>query len=110
MQLLKNGWRKHSQKFRLRSIVKQKNILLRNRAKWIMNKKQKKVCMILSYSELFLILASEVTGCVSISSFASLVGILIGITSFAVGLTVCVITVALKKYKSVIKKKKKKHK
>ena len=38
-----------------------------------MNKKQKKVCKILNYTKHLLILAS-VTGCVSISAFAYLVG------------------------------------
>ena len=33
----------------------------------------------------------------------------VGITSFAVGLNICVITAEIKKYKSIIKKKKKKH-
>ena len=41
--------------------------------------------------------------------FGSLVGIPIGITSSAVGLRICVITVVIKKYKSIIKKKKRKH-
>ena len=41
--------------------------------------------------------------------FGSLVGIPIGITSSAVGLRSCVITVVIKKYKSIIKKKKRKH-
>ena len=49
------------------------------------------------------------TGCVSISAFASLVGIPIGITSSSIGLKICAITVGIKKYKSIIKKKKKKH-
>ena len=49
------------------------------------------------------------TGCVSISAFASLVGIPIGITSSAIGLKICAITAGIKKYKSIIKKKKKKH-
>ena len=49
------------------------------------------------------------TGCVSISSFASLVNIPIGITSSAVGLKICAITAGIKKYKLIIKKKKKKH-
>ena len=72
-----------------------------------MSQKHKKVCRVLSYIELYLI--SAVTGCVSISVFASLVGIRIGITSSAVGLKICVITAGIKKYKSKIKKKKKKH-
>ena len=56
-----------------------------------------------------LILVSIVTGCVSISAFAFLVGIPVGITSFAVGLKVRVATAWIKKYKSIIKKNKKKH-
>ena len=54
-------------------------------------------------------LISTVAECVSISPFASLVGIPIGITSPAVGLNICVITAGIEKYKSIIKKKKKKH-
>ena len=45
------------------------------------SKKRKKVCRILNHIEHVLILGSIITGCVSISSFASLVGIPIGITS-----------------------------
>ena len=52
---------------------------------------------------------STITGCISISSFASLVGILIEIGSSTIGLTICVITAGIKKYKSIIKKKRKKH-
>ena len=39
-----------------------------------------------------LIVISTITGCVSISAFASLVGIPIGITSSAIGLKICAIT------------------
>ena len=74
-----------------------------------MSKKHKKVCTTLNYIEHFLILASTITGCISISAFASLIGILIGITSSAIGLKICAITAGIKKYKSIIKKKKKKH-
>ena len=56
-----------------------------------------------------LIVISTLTGCVPISAFASLVEIPIGITSSAIGLKICVITVAIKKYKSTIKKKRKEH-
>ena len=52
----------------------------------LMSKKLKKFCMTLNYIEYLLILASVVTGCVSISAFASLVGVPIGITSSAVEL------------------------
>ena len=63
--------------------------------------------MILNDIERFPILASTITGCISISAFASLIGIPIGITSSAIGLKVCAITAGIKKYKSIIKKKKK---
>ena len=59
--------------------------------------------------EHFLLLASTITEYVSISAFASLVGIPIGITSSAIGLKICSITTGIKKHKSIIKKKKKKH-
>ena len=55
------------------------------------------------------ILASTITGCISISAFVSLLGIPIGITNSAIGLKICAITVGIKKFKSIIKKKKKKH-
>ena len=56
--------------------------------------------------ENFLILASTVTGCISISAFASLLGISIGITSSAIGSKICAKTAGIKNYKSVIKKRK----
>ena len=74
-----------------------------------MSKKHKKVCATLNYSEHFLTLCSAITGCVSISPLASLVCILIGITSFAIGFKICAITAGIKKYQSKINKKKKKH-
>ena len=55
------------------------------------------------------ILASTITGCISISAFVSLLGIPIGITNSTIGLKICAITVGIKKFKSIIKKKKKKH-
>ena len=74
-----------------------------------MSKKHKKVCTILIYIEDFLMLGSTITGCISIPAFASLVGIPIGITSSLIGLKICAITAVIKKYKSLIKKKKKNH-
>ena len=50
-----------------------------------MSKKHKKVCITLNYIEHILILASAMTGCISISDFVSLIGIPIGITSSAIG-------------------------
>ena len=63
----------------------------------------------LNYIKHFLILASTITGCISISAFASLLGIPIGITSSAIALKICAIAAGIKKYKSIIDKKKKKH-
>ena len=53
-----------------------------------MSQKYKKLFIILDYTEQFLMLVSVITICISISVFASLVGILIGITSFAVSLKI----------------------
>ena len=65
-----------SQEFRLKSIDETRSYLIEeiNQNK-LMSKKHKKVCTTLNYIEHFLILGSTITGCVSISSFASLVGI-----------------------------------
>ena len=73
-----------------------------------MSEKHKKTCGYLNF-EVLLILDWTITGCVSASAFTSLVAIPVGITSSAVGLNICIITVVNKKYGSNIKKKKKKH-
>ena len=67
-------------------------------------KKYKKTCKYSNYVENLLILVSTVTGCVSISAFASLVTIFVGITSSAIGLNICAIIAGIKKYKSTIRK------
>ena len=72
------------------------------------SRKHKKVCTTLNYIEHFLILVSTITGCISISDFASLIGISIGITSSAIGLKMCTIAARIKMFKLIIKKKKKK--
>ena len=74
-----------------------------------MSRKHKKVCTTLNYIEHFLIFASAIAGCISISAFVSLLGIPIGITSSAVGLKICAVTAGIQMYKSIVKKKKKKH-
>ena len=74
-----------------------------------MSKKHKNVCTTLHYIENFLILASTITGCISVSVFASLFGVPIGITSSAIELKIFAITAGIKKYKLIIKRKKKKH-
>ena len=72
----------------------------------LMNRKCKKVCTTLNYIEHFLVLFSAITGSISISAFASLLGIPIRITSSAIGLKICAIAAGIKTYKSIIKKKK----
>ena len=74
-----------------------------------MSRKHKKVCTTLNYIKYFLILVSTIIGCISISTFASLIGIPIGINNWAKRLKSCAITAKMKKYNSIIKKKKEKH-
>ena len=74
-----------------------------------MSEKYKKTCKYLNYVEHFLVLFSAGTGCVSVFAFASIVCVPVGITSSAVGIKIFTITAGIKKYKSIIKKKKMKH-
>ena len=74
-----------------------------------MNTKHKMVCKTLNYIENFLIFASTITWCVSISAFASLIGIPVWITSSTTVLNICAIAAEIKMYKPIIKKKKKEH-
>ena len=64
-----------------------------------MSREHKKVCTNLNYIEHFLILASTVIVCISISAFASLLGISIEITSSATGSKTCAIPAGIKKKK-----------
>ena len=99
-----------SQEFRLKNIDETRNYFLEEVKKnEVMSKKHQDVCTTLNYIEQFLILASTITGCISISASAYLIGIPIGMTSSAVGFKICAITAGIKKCKSIIKKKKKKH-
>ena len=43
-------------------------------------------------------MASAITGCISISPFVSLIVIPIGITSSAIGLKVCAVSVGIRKH------------
>ena len=74
-----------------------------------MNNKKKKVCLTRNYIEHFLTLIFAVTGCISISAFASLADIPTGPMSSTIGLNIGTIIAKIKNYKSIIKKKKKKH-
>ena len=72
-----------------------------------MKKKHVKLFRVLNYIDHLLI--STVTGYAYISSFASLVGIPIGIMNSAVRLETCAISAIIKNHNLIIKKKKKKH-
>ena len=87
-----------SQEYRLKNVDETRNYLFEeiNRNELI-SKKHRNFCMTLNCTEYFLILSSTITGCISISSFSSLVGILMGITSSAIRLKICVISVGIKK-------------
>ena len=74
-----------------------------------MSRKRKKVCTTINQIKHFLILASTITGCISISAFASLIGIPKGITSSEIGLKVCAVAAGIKKYQVIFQKEKKKH-
>ena len=54
----------------------------------------------MNYIDHLLIVISTIVGCVSISAFNSLVGILIGIMSSATGLKISSIAAGIRKYKS----------
>ena len=96
-----------SQKFRLRNMDGTRNCFLEEiEQNELMSTKRKSVCAAPNYIEHFLILAPTTTVCTSIFAFTSLIGIIIGITSSAIGLNICAITAGIKKYKSIIKKRK----
>ena len=93
-----------NKEFKLKTIDETRKYLIEEiNQNVLMSKKHKKV---LNYIEQLLILVSTVSGYVSISAFASLVSIFIGIMSSAIGLKICVITAAIKKYQSIIMNKK----
>ena len=82
-----------NQKFRLKNIDETRNCLLEEiKQNALMSWRHKKVFTTLNYIEHSLILASTITRCISISAFASLLDIAIGITSSAIELKIWAIT------------------
>ena len=71
-----------------------------------MSRKHKKICTTLNYIERFLVLASAITGCISVAAFSCLLGIPIEINCSAIGLKICEIAAGIKRHKSILKKKK----
>ena len=96
-----------SQESRLKSIDETRNYFFEEiKQNELMSRKHKKVCTTLNYIVHFPILAiSTITRCISISAFASLLGIPIGILSSAIDLKIYAIAGGIKKHKSTIKKK-----
>ena len=61
-----------SQEFRLKNIDETRNYLLEEiKQNELMSRKHKGLCITLNYIKNFFILASTITGCISISDFAS---------------------------------------
>ena len=77
----------------------------------LMCRKHEKVCTTLNYIEYFLILASIITGFISISNFCFWFFDWYSNRNYEYykGLKSCPITTGIKTYKSIIRKKKKKH-
>ena len=97
--------------FRFKKIVELKNLKILDEINYIdlMSEDYQNTCNYLNYAEYLLILASTFTCCVSTFAFGSLVCAAVGIASSAIGLKICAITANIKRYKSIIKKNKKKH-
>ena len=97
-----------NQEFRFKNINETRNYFFEKiEQKELISRKHKKVCTTRNYIEHSLILVFTINGCISISAFAFLLGIPIGITGFAIALKICAIAAGINKYKSIIKKKRK---
>ena len=72
-----------------------------------MSKKYKKTWKYLNYIKKLLISAWKITACVLISKIASLICVPVGITSFAVGIKIFAVFAGTKKFRSTLKKFKK---
>ena len=95
--------------FRFKKVDEARNYLLgKIKHNELISKKHKKTCAALNYIEHLLILATTIARCVSISSFVSVVGMSVGITSSGVRIKICVITTEIRSYNSIIKKQRRK--
>ena len=75
-----------SLEFRLKDIEKKRNYFIKGiNQNELMSTKNKRVCTTLNYTERFLTLVFAITGCISISVFASLVVIPPWIMSSTIG-------------------------
>ena len=98
---------KKGKEIRLKEIDQKGNYFIKEiKQNELLSKQHKKICKILNYPDHLLIVSPAVTGCVSISAFASLFGIPVGITSSAAAIKISVTTAEIKNYKSIITKRK----
>ena len=95
-----------SQEFKLGNIVESRNYLLKQNNSMIKKHKKLYFNKILNYIEQPLILVTAISGCISISSFATLIDILIGTASSAIALKIYVITMELKNQSRFFKNRK----
>ena len=92
--------------FRFKKIDETRNYLLDEiKDNELMSEKYKKTCKYLNYAQHLPVLVSTVTGCVSVSAFALLVCVPVGITSSAVGIKICAISAGMQKYISQLSRK-----
>ena len=84
-----------NQELRLKKIDEIRNYLIEEINQNELMSKKHKVCRVFNYSDHLLIVLCTITGCVSVSVFASLSGISIGITSSAIGLKICLIVAGI---------------
>ena len=86
--------------FRLRKIDERRNYHLDEiKHNDLMSEKYKKTCKYLNYVENLLILASTIACCVSISTFALLVCVPVGIMHSAIKIKICAIGAGINKEK-----------
>ena len=94
--------------FRLRKTNETKSYLLEEtKHNYFVSSKHEKICKTLNYVERILILTSAFTGCILVSAFRSLVGIILQITSSAIRLKICVIIAGFKRISQSSKKEEK---
>ena len=97
-----------SQEFRLKKIKSINKYFIKEvDQNELMSNENKKAFTSLNYIERFLTLVFAVTECIFFSAFASSVNLSTKIMSSSKGLSIFWIIVKIKKYKSIIKKKKK---
>ena len=95
-----------SQEFRLKNIDETRNYFVEEiQQNELMGRVHKKVCATLNYIEHFLILSFTITGCISISVFASLLVIPAGIMSYVMGLKIYAVAAGIKSVSQQSRKK-----